>query len=45
MTRFGNDIITKLARRLYKDPTLATTDDVKKLVRAWLLAAEGRLPQ
>lgn len=45
MTRFANDIITKLCRRLYKDPTSATTDDVKKIVRAWLMASEGKLPQ
>ncbi len=45
MTRYGNEAINKLAHRLYKDPTSATTDDLKKLVRAWLLASEGKLPK
>ena len=44
MTRFGNEIITKLCHRLFKDPTSATMDDVQKIVRGWLLASEGRLP-
>lgn len=45
MTRYGNEAITKLCRRLFKDPTAATTDDLKKIVRAWLLASEGTLPK
>jgi hypothetical protein len=45
MTRFGNSIITKLARRIFKDPTTATQADVEKLARAWLIAAEGVLPK
>lgn len=45
MTRFGNSIISALARRIFKDPTSATQADVEKLARAWLLAAEGKLPQ
>lgn len=37
--------IRKVAARVYRDPTSATTDDLKKLAAAWLLECDGKLPK
>jgi len=44
MTKFANEAIRKLARRIHEDPTRATVDDAKKLARALILLTEGKLP-
>lgn len=41
----AKDVVRKHAMKLYKNPTAATVDDVRKLVKAVLLLVDGRLPQ
>jgi hypothetical protein len=43
MTLHGRDVVRKLARRIAKDPTSATTSDAAKLARAVLLLVDGRI--
>lgn len=45
MTSMAKDAIRKVAMKIAKDPTSATTDDAKKLARAVLMLIDGRLPQ
>jgi hypothetical protein len=45
MTSFSKDMIRKLATKIHKDPTSATTEDAKKLARSILLLMDGKLPQ
>jgi hypothetical protein len=45
MTTYSKDAMRKIALKIYKDATSATTEDAKKLAKAWLLMLDGRLPQ
>lgn len=38
------DTVAKHAARMLKNPTAATTDDVRKLARAVLLLTTGKVP-
>jgi len=40
----AKDIARKVALKIYKDPTSAGIEDVKKLARIVLLLVDGRLP-
>lgn len=44
MTTLAKDAVRKVALKIFKDPTSATTDDAKKLARSILLLLDGRLP-
>ena len=41
----SKDAARKVAMKVYRDVTSATSDDAKKLARAVLLLIDGRLPQ
>jgi hypothetical protein len=41
----AKDAASKLAQRIYEDPTRASVEDARKLARAVLLLTTGRLPE
>lgn len=41
----GKDAARKIAMRVYRDVTSASTDDAKKLAAAVLLLVDGKLPK
>lgn len=45
MSPMSKDILRRLALRLYKDPTAASIDDVRKLVAGVLMLVDGKLPE
>lgn len=40
----SKDAIRKVALKIFRDPTSATTDDARKLARSVLLLVDGKLP-
>jgi hypothetical protein len=41
----SKDAIRKVALKIFRDGSSATSDDAKKLARAVLLLVDGKLPQ
>ena len=44
MSPESKGMAAKLAARIHKDPTSATVDDVRKLVRIVLMLTTGKVP-
>lgn len=44
MTSLARDAVRKVAMRIYRDATSATTEDARKLAKALLLLIDGKLP-
>lgn len=45
MTTIAKDAVRKVALRVFKDKTSATSEDARKLAAAVLMLVDGRLPQ
>lgn len=45
MTTIAKDAVRKIAMRVYRDKTSATSDDARKLAAAVLMLVDGKVPQ